>query len=198
MWAIGDQRQTPSFPYPTIMTWTPPRNQLDCLGMTDSGLMVAGLGPASVHEKVFAGSGKNPGEWTWIDLWFGQRVLLKRRPRPLPMPKSQLVNPAPQYLTASLLDAPPQVRRVSRERAKTRSDAGPPEDVRNGREQPRRELRTLHQITDEVIASGFDHETVGRALLELAERTDGIELAGQYATIVAKARLSRRDRDKLG
>lgn len=59
-----------------------------------------------------------------------------------------------------------------------------------------RQSRTLHQITDEVIATGFEPEVVGRALLEIAEREDGIEVAGQYASILAKALLSRKDRNR--
>jgi hypothetical protein len=54
----------------------------------------------------------------------------------------------------------------------------------------------MHQITDEVISSGFDPHAVGLALLKLADRDDGIERAGDYAAIIAKAHLSRRDRSR--
>ncbi|HEV2727454.1 MAG TPA: hypothetical protein VGV34_04115, partial [Solirubrobacterales bacterium] len=59
-----------------------------------------------------------------------------------------------------------------------------------------RQPATLHQITDEVIATGFDPAAVGRALIELAERDNGIEAASSYAGILAKAILSRRDREQ--
>lgn len=187
MWAIGEHRKVPTFPYPSLVNWSPPRNQLDCLGEQDGEFHVAGLGPAPAHDEFFAGSGKNAGAWSWLDLWFGQRVLIKRRPRPKPLPSWQLVNPAQSYTTDSLLDAPVRLQRRQRARADDPGNRG--RDVAASH-------RTLHSITDEVIASGFAPEVVGRALLELADRDDGIEVATQYAAIVAKARLSRRDRDR--
>jgi hypothetical protein len=186
LFVIGEQCQAASFPYPGLVKWTPPRNALDCLGANDAGLALAGLGPAHDRDEVFAGSGKNAGAWSWVDLWFGQRILAKRRPRPNPLPSSQLVNPTQEYITESLLDAPPRAEPRERQPIPTTPEPS------HAAAQP----RTLHVITDEVIASAFRPDDVGAALLELAERDDGIEAASQFAAIVAKARLSRRDRDR--
>jgi ADP-ribosylglycohydrolase len=191
MWAIGEQRQAPSFPYPSIMTWSAPRSQIDCLCTDDGGLAVAGLGPAeATGNEIHAGSGNKANAWEWVDLWFGQRILIKRRARPNPLQESQRVSSAPQYVTDSLLDAAPREPRGA-----SRSQPGGARPARSTEHElnPR---RTLHQITDEVIASGFNPETIGLGLLEIAEREDGIELAGQYAGILAKARLTRLDRDR--
>lgn len=194
IWAIGENRLVPSFPYPSIMTWAPPRSQVDCLGLAGDGTALAGLGPVQGSEEITPGSGKSPGGWGWADLWFGQRILVKQRPRPKSLPKSQIVNPDSQYVTASLLDAPPRP-------ARTRGhggDIGRPhlQDAAELEGASHRRSKTLHQITDEVIATGFEPEVVGQALLEIAEREDGIEVAGQYASILAKALLSRRDRGR--
>jgi hypothetical protein len=43
---------------------------------------------------------------------------------------------------------------------------------------------------------GLDPTLVGQALLELADRPDGIEFALAYVSIIVKARMSRRDRDR--
>lgn len=192
LWAIGEGRKVPNFPYPSIMTWSPPSGQVDCIGETDEGLALAGLGPVQVDEELGAGAGKLAAEWVWADLWFGQRLLVKRRPHPKPLSESQIVQPDDRYTTASLLNAPPRPIRVSRIQAETPrrltlDDEAP---------KPRSEAATLHQITDDVIASGFDPEAVGKALLELAQRDDGIEAASNYASILAKAVLSRRDRER--
>ncbi|HVD41096.1 MAG TPA: ADP-ribosylglycohydrolase family protein [Solirubrobacterales bacterium] len=184
LWAIGEGRQVPSFPYPSIMTWSPPHSQIDCLGQAEGGLGLAGLGLVRISEVLSAGSGKSDDEWVWADLWFGQRLLVKRRAHPKPLSESQLVNPDNRYATASLLDAPVRLPRQPTQ-AQGRSSS-----------QPLGTARTVHQITDEVIGTGFDPEAVGHALIELAERDDGIEAANQYASIVAKAILSRRDRQR--
>jgi ADP-ribosylglycohydrolase len=193
LWAIGEGRAAPSFPYPSIMTWSPPRNQIDCLGETGDGLAIAGLGPVQLGEKITAGSEQTPGEWIWADLWFGQRALLKLRPRPKSLPESQIVNPNDRYITTSLLDAPMRsARSGGHDRDASPSKPNLQDNARMRQARP----QTLHEITDDVIATGFDPESVGKALLELSERDDGIEVAGQYASIVAKALLSRRDRDR--
>lgn len=190
LWAIGVGRSVPSFPYPPIMSWTPPRYQVDCVAEADGALVVAGLGPLLQSEEKPAGSDNSADEWIWGDLWFGQRILVKRRPRPKPLPQSQSVSPNDHYLTASLLDAP---RRSGRNAASSRMQDGPGRaPTNNGSGRP----PTLHEITDDVIAGGFDPEMVGRALISLAERDDGVELSGQYAAILAKALLSRRDRGR--
>lgn len=190
LWAIGAGKSVPSFPYPSIMNWTPPRYQVDCVAESDDGLAVAGLGPFRQSQEKPAGSDNSADEWIWGDLWFGQRILVKRRPRPKPLAQSQLVTPNDTYLTASLLDAAPRNgRNLATSPRRDREDSGA------GRNGIRSDL-TLHEITDEVIAGGFDPEMVGQALIALSERDDGIELSGQYAAILAKALLSRRDRGR--
>ena len=190
LWAIGESRRTPSFPYPSIVAWQSPHSQIDSLGQVDDGLGLAGLGPARLAEEITAGSGKGDARWAWADLWFGQRVLLKRRPHPKPLSESQLVNPDEQYVTASLLDAPPRptprAHRPARAEAEERWQAQGAGSEKGA--------RTLHQITDEVIAGGFDPRAIGEAFIEIAKRDDGIEATGQYSSILAKALLSRRDR----
>lgn len=203
MWAIGESRSVPNFPYPSLMSWTPPRNQTDCVGTTDDGLAVAGLGPITRQEELVGGSGKNDGGWGWIDVWFGQRLLIKQRAHPTPLPQSQQVSANTRYRTPSLLDPPaddghkkPDILGPEQTlRPSGRDDAAA--SMHRGREpKTAPATRTLHAITDEVIDSGFDPIVVGRALLELAERDDGIELSGQFATIIAKARMTRLDRDR--
>jgi hypothetical protein len=96
------------------------------------------------------------------------------------------VEPSSQYLADAPLEQLPFAADAQRETPIQR-DAS---HRRAGRPQ------TVHTLTDEVILGGFDPTFVGEALLELADRDDGVERAGEYAAIIAKARLSRRDRDR--
>jgi hypothetical protein len=188
MWAIGEGRRVPNFPYPSLMTWAPPRSQTDAVGTVEDGLAVAGLGPITSREEVVAESGKNDSGWGWVGVWFGQRLLIKQRARPTPLQQSQRVSATTHYRTASLLDGP-----ASEQDLHAGANSRLPEGASNIRQTP---PRTLHRITDEVISAGFEPDVLGRALLELAEREDGIELAAQFAAIIAKARLTRLDRDR--
>lgn len=55
--------------------------------------------------------------------------------------------------------------------------------------------RSMHELTDIVIRSGFDAEVVGAGLLKAINGSDtGIELAALYSAIIAKARMSRQAR----
>ena len=49
----------------------------------------------------------------------------------------------------------------------------------------------LDALTDQVIKSGFRPDVIGGILLRLAEQERGIELAGIFAGIIAKARKAR-------
>jgi ADP-ribosylglycohydrolase len=189
MWALSSGGQPASFPYPDLRHWQPPRTQSDVLVQAADGqLAVAGLGPATpAGDEVGATSGKNAVGWQWVDLWFGQRVFVKRRIHPPALQSSSFVRPVEAYLAhPTLLDRRPTgdgsgaTRRVESAAATT--------TVRG----------TVHELTDEAIAAGFDPQLLGRHLLQLSEGNDGIEQAARYAAVIAKARLSRRDRERRG
>jgi ADP-ribosylglycohydrolase len=188
MWAISYGGYPSPFPYPDLRHWQPPRTQSDVLAVdADGGVAVCGLGPAVADQhEVGATSGKNAASWQWVDLWFGQRVLVKRRTHLPVLQRSASVRPANPYLAhPTLLDAG-SVRDGSDQ---DRAGNGEPVHTSAAR-------RTLHELTDDAIAAGFDPQLIGRHLLELSEDDDGIERATQYAAVIAKARLSRRDRER--
>ena len=49
----------------------------------------------------------------------------------------------------------------------------------------------LDQLTNEAINSGFNEALIGHHILKLSEQSDGIEKAGIYAGIIAKAKIAR-------
>jgi hypothetical protein len=179
MWAIAQGVKITPFPHPDIRRWVAPKTQSDAAGRVGDRLVVAGLGPADPASELLAASAKNAGAWQWIDLWFGQRLLIKRRSRPPALESSQIVQPIETYSPPSLLD---ELQRLGSQ--------AQPSDVA-----PSPAANTLHQLTDAAIQSRFDPQLIGEQLLSLIDRDDGVETAVAYAAIVAKARLSRRDRD---
>ena len=194
MWAVSAGRRPPSFPYPSVVNWVPPKSASDVLVSDDrDALHVAGLGPVTETGEIFATSGKGSGAWQWTTLWFGQRTLVKRRQHPNPLPQSQRVEPVEAYVQQDLLErqsgpTPPSdtAAPTKREAAERRRDA--PGSTPQG--------RSLHEITDDVIRSGLDDEAIGAGFREVVNQPFGVENAAAYAAIIAKAVLSRRDRNR--
>jgi ADP-ribosylglycohydrolase len=195
MWAIGAGGNIGSFRYPSLVRWTAPKSASDCVGTTreGDGMELAGLGRGRPSSDGAEGTDRAHSVWQWLDLWFGQRILAKRRPHPHVLPKFQIVSPTQQYLQPPTQASesrfgnsspPAHPKQVSIE------DLGVPIHVVqvNDLEKP----LTVHELTKEAISSGFDPTLVGRLLLELADRDDGIEAAIAFAAIIAKARISRR------
>jgi hypothetical protein len=172
-----------------------PKSASDCVG-TDrdgEGMELAGLGRGRPSSDGHEGTDRAHSVWQWLDLWFGQRILAKRRAHPHALPQFQVMSPAPQYLqpptqapkSRSETDSlPTHPKQVSIEDLGVPIHVVRPDDVA-------RPL-SVHELTREAISSGFDPNLIGRLLLELADRDDGIEAAIAFAAIIAKARVSRR------
>jgi ADP-ribosylglycohydrolase len=208
MWRTSQGQATTPFPYPDLRRWQAPRSQSDALGQGDGQLHLAGLGPAEPAGEVHAVSGKNAPGWQWIDLWFGQRVLAKRRSHPPTLERSQLTMPSDAYNSFSLLDEPrrptgplkpvlPEAPTApdSADVRPTDSHERGPVDVRPVVDSPIvvRRARSIHELTNEAIRSQFDPSIIGRHMIDLSESEQGVELSVAYAAILAKALMSRRD-----
>lgn len=75
--ARGDRVE--SFPHPDPMHWQPPASLSDALGMIDGQLAIAGLGPVEALSEPVEGHGTQAGTWQWVESWYGQRLIVKRR-----------------------------------------------------------------------------------------------------------------------
>jgi ADP-ribosylglycohydrolase len=128
----------------------------------------------------------------------------------LPEPPDRLsLHPEPRALDSGGTHADPRGVLRPRGRSPDGREQGPagavvaptPEPTANGQSAGRggevqaavEAAQSLHELTDVVIRSGFDPEIVGVALLKAIDGTEaGIERAGAYSAIIAKARMSRR------
>lgn len=192
--AISRGEHVESFAYPDLLSWMPPRNQLDSLGTIEGRLAVAGLGWATPVGEGFP-SMKKDVLWQWYKLEFGQTVLCKRRAVLKPLP--------PMSFPAVAAALERYVRPTSLKPIKPLTQhTKPPDLFDNSRRQQFAHTEpshssedTLDELTDQAIRSGFDPQIIGQHLLRLSARPDGIELATAFAAIIAKARRARLKRE---
>jgi ADP-ribosylglycohydrolase len=168
------------FPYPDLRHWQVPRTQSDGLGELDGRFHLVGLGPVEPAGELRSRGHDDSHGWQWVDLWFGQRVLAKRRVHPPMLTRSQVAMPSDAYTATSLHDSPPAASPLPHDHEiHVRRTAHP--------------TRGIHELTSDAIRSGFDSELIGRHMLQLSESEQGVELSVAYAAILAKALISRRE-----
>jgi hypothetical protein len=159
------------FNYPDLLRWTPPRTQLDAVGSYEGSLAVAGLGRGEPVGDPTPAKGRDQAVWQWLELRFGQHVLVRRRQRPRPLKRELMPGTAPA--SAPLFDPAP-VRPAARPT-------------------PTPQRLDLDAATRQAIDSGFDHKLIGRMLIAFADG-EGVDFAVGFAAIGAKARVARRGR----
>ena len=193
---IAEGERVDSFSYPVLGLFTPPSSQSDVVGLHAGQLALVGLGKAEPRGQVYEA---DKAEWQWLELWFGQSILAKRRAgtlQPLSSerlprePKSTLV--PPEMVVESQLGPETQKAfqfRQGSEAARDGRRSGISAERSNVSERPK---RTLDELTDQAIRSDFDDFTLGRLLNECVDSHEGIESAIAFVAIVAKAKLARR------
>jgi ADP-ribosylglycohydrolase len=195
LFEVSQKRKTGSFPYPDLLHWEPPKSSLDALGLVGSNTAVAGLSYGKKFEDMYP-SRKRDIFWQWIVLEFGQTLLCKSRETLKPLPtSSRPLDPAATKSLGDLIKLSP----TKKQAPMAVSDGESTEDMfveklssivhaKDSFEQG------IDELTDNAIRGGFEPATVGRHLLELSERENGIDLAIAYAAIIAKAKRARRRR----
>ncbi|WP_171161478.1 ADP-ribosylglycohydrolase family protein [Usitatibacter palustris] len=182
---IAGGKTTSSFMYPDPLVWIAPKNALDCVGTWSGEPYLAGLGRLEFSgEPVGSKSAKDESVWQWARLDFGQRVLCKRRRKLRPLPEES--RPQSEEVRMEIRVNEQQLRAYENDRrsldlfSETRTVEVAPAGS-----------KTLDQLTDEAIKSGFDPAVIGQHLLELAQRDGEIELGIAYVSILLKARKAR-------
>ena len=79
MSAIAEGGKPQSHRYPDLLHWSPPKTQADALAkVKEGGFYVAGLGRAEAKGEPISSSSQE-FLWQWMELEFGQTMLVKRR-----------------------------------------------------------------------------------------------------------------------
>lgn len=221
MWAAAERQKTSRFPYPDILSWRAPRSATDALGSLDREPYLAGLGPVELGDGPYETHGRATARWQWVQLWFGQTVLAKRRPRPTSLVDSQVVQPTAHYVQDQLRldgappsatsyddrqkDAAPPARRPDSEHRTAHTQGGQDSLIPHGQREPEPTVATvdadldrlsLDELTNYVIRSGFSDTAIGAGLRAIAIREHAIEDSIAYTSIIMKALVARGRRHR--
>lgn len=198
------------FAYPNILSWAPPKSQLDAVGRVENDIAIAGLGRVKPLAEI-PPSSSTDSLWQWYTLPFGQTILAKRRQELRTLPPGNL--PTQGYRPGQSKHAPGGSNAThNRTDAKAkplslldveaqRQERGNPDLLKDPDGQS-----TLHLpdsdiqdneldidiMTQRAIASQFDAHVIGKDIIQLSKLTRGVEKVIGYAAIIAKAIASRQ------
>lgn len=189
IYRIGAGKKQPSFRYPDLLSWIPPKNQSDAWQVRKGHPYLAGIGELFMLGEPFASTKGTELLWQWCSLPFGQTVLTKRRKlsahyENAPDTPHQVLNneETRKRIGASVLQ---QELALSRSSELILREAAVIQDS----SQDKRE--SIDDHTNLCIKSGFDATIIGQSFLALACGDLGIEKAIAFSAIVAKAKIAR-------
>jgi ADP-ribosylglycohydrolase len=189
IYEIACGNKTTSFGYPDLGQWRAPYRQVDSVGWVDDNhkWVVSGLGFAEPFGKEYRSRNRDEWDtvWQWLRLDFGQSIVAKRRAKVAQLPYTSIPNAPVHHATGNITP------RVARDKLVPSSKQ--PHLFTPGADAPAEPslIKSLDELSDEAIRSGFDPATIGKHVLELSDRPGGIELAVAYASIIVKARMAR-------
>jgi len=179
----GPRTRVKSFRYPDLMGWKPPESLIDAVGLSGGHLAFTGLGLAEAIGDRWQDSRDKTLSWQWLKLNFGQTILARQRQTLIELPgqigiQGRIGSQSPE------IEGKPKMSRQPGSLNEHHDWAAVKKVLVS-------EESSLDELTRAAIDSGFNSELIGRDLVELASRKDGVELAVAYAAIIAKARKAR-------
>lgn len=205
--ALALGARTRDFTYPDLLHWTPPRSQLDAVGLVDDRPALAGLGYWTPLDDTVVEV--KTAQWRWVATDFGPSLLLKHRRELRPLPDGN----HPQRRSAA--QTPTEARRVSEQpELDLHHNEGVPTAVRESRTappttgrgaeptdghdargvanaQPRTDVE-LDQILGWIERKNYDDAAIGYAMRRVAELGTSDQLIALTSALRSAIRGSRR------
>jgi len=175
-----------SFPYPDLLTWSPPRNQVDCLGLLDDDVAVVGLGMATPIGEFVPQGGRGESGWQWLRTWFGQTVFVKRRVtlRALAATAVSVRVPDDRSQPQLFSSGPSEARQAEKEDRQAQVDARP---IGSERLERAEGPLTVAEAIVKAENRQFAPSIVGSLIIQLSTETpDGVDKAIAFAALVAR------------
>ncbi|MFK5892074.1 MAG: ADP-ribosylglycohydrolase family protein [Pseudomonadota bacterium] len=194
LYQISCGKQVSSFQYPNLYNWSPPKAQLDALGMVGDKLCLAGIGYGTTVSELYASRSSPNIMWQWVKLDFGQTVLVKRREELKQLVKgnaAQNIKDNRNSEAQSFLSGKKVMNESIKKPTYQKEMLNRNERIDSNRSQKIDANMSINQLTTEAIKSGFDEALIGYHILWLTGQENGIEKVIAYSAIIAKAKISR-------
>ena len=139
------------FIYPSISSWSAPKTNADAISHHDDIFYIAGLGV--IQPLNNRPSNKNGNFlWEWFITSFGQTLFLKRR--------EKIEIKIPSFGKYKYIDNKLNINdNIKAAKVPTRI----------------KKIRTIQQIIDDIVKSGYSPSAIGNAILEVSKDDDGID-----------------------
>lgn len=165
-----------NFTYPGLIGWIPPRSAIDSVYSENGHLFVTGLGLVeALSPASSAGTSRGDHVYQWVQTTFGQRLLIKRRSDKDLGIFNKATDSRKNSTPGELSSTPSNFSDISKKSTNTQ----------------KRTTKGIDDLSNEAISNNFDPRMIGMHILELSESDYGIEYVISYASIIAKARISR-------
>jgi ADP-ribosylglycohydrolase len=203
MYAVAAGKDIPTFSYPSLLEWKPPRSGVEALGTHGDGFAIAGLGPVTVKSEAFS---TKDATWRWAVTQFGQTMLVKSKLDVEPLSPTQVSPPRKGNLTHAVSSPPAPTRdkrppqRESTEQQPLFGGRQPHLDAERER-QPNLGERGHHPNLDAEIPvddyvfraerDGFHPEVLGEIFHQIARGPSPVHRASVFAAAVM-TKMSRR------
>lgn len=202
---IAARKTTMPFSYPDLLHWTPPRAQLDAVGIAGDQLALAGLGWLTQVDGTTLVEARGT-RWVWMRSDFGATFLAKQRPDLRPLPDVQwpvrrelLSDPAARHARPKIPHNQPTLddnAAVTPPRSGTTTASSPP-DAGNSCVPPSESSAShSHVNIDDMLTwvdrHGFSEEAVGYATRRIAQ----LGTREQLVAFTMAIRAAIRDRHK--
>lgn len=170
---IGAGKRQEQFIYPDLFKWSPPKTQMDSVSEENGKTYVLGLGEVLERSMQMFSNNRSSESWQFLETLFGQTLLIKRRAFEGRTPRKG--NPPTNKFGMK----------------KNLSSTGKESELTLSGFELTPAPRSIDELTSEAISNAFDPSILGHHLLELSEGANGVEKAIAYASIIAKAKISR-------
>ncbi|MGH4084860.1 ADP-ribosylglycohydrolase family protein [Klebsiella pneumoniae] len=191
---IAEGVVTKNFNYPNINKWQSPQTQSDTLVKNQDGIYhIVGLGRVT---PLKSGIWKTKNhEWQWMQLEYGQTVLLKSKigdikmadPTQIRENDGSLNNVIASEQTVKPIE--PLIQSELRSSPKSETSQYKLEQNSFNYEDP--DNFDLDDITTSLIKNGFNEREIGHYLIKLADKK-GLESCIAFAAIIGKAFITRK------
>jgi ADP-ribosylglycohydrolase len=182
---------TQTFSYPDLLHWSPPRNQLEAVGVAADRVALGGLAWVEPIQGLAPVEGRD-GVWQWVSSDFGPSFLVKRRPQIRQLPEGNWPARRNQIVDPSNVSRPRSHEYAPTMTPRDQHHSGQSTEQLQGRGRSRTHDETpiidIDQIIEWVAKQEFQNEAIGYAFRRIAEQGTVEQLVAFTAAIRGRIR----------